>query len=274
MTNPIELNVLKKSVKYATLGLKKMHRRLNRSSISLIKPSLKKYIFCKYSVHRIKKFKNIHEGQQCFIIGTGPSLNKTNLSLLEDKIVMGVNTLYNGLPKFGINCKYYCVSDVVVWKNHYRKILDLDTVLFLSGEAGEDYIAKRTYYSNYRKDRIYVIKRKDDSQYLTSISKDITQGAYWGGTVIIDVCLQLAYYMGFKNIYLLGCDCDYSGIHRFDGTMTDELRGPGASGEWEGIFKSYKICKRTFEEAGRRIVNCTVGGKLEVFEREKLEDVI
>jgi len=222
----------------------------------------------------LKEFKNIHDGQRCFIIGTGPSLNKTNLSLLKDEIVIGVNTLYNGLSKFGINCKYYCVSDVVVWRNHYRKILDLDTVLFLSGEAGEDYIANRAYYSNYRKDRIYVIKRKDDSQYLTSISKDITQGAYWGGTVIIDVCLQLAYYMGFKDNYLLGCDCDYSGIHRFDGAMTDELRGPGVMGEWEGIFKSYEVCKKTFEEANRKIVNCTVGGKLELFEREKLEDVI
>lgn len=222
----------------------------------------------------LKEFKDIHKGQRCFIIGTGPSLNKTNLSLLKDEIVIGVNTLYNGLSKFGINCKYYCVSDVVVWRNHYRKILDLDAVLFLSGEAGEDYIAKRAYYSNYRKDRIYVIKRKDDSQYLTSISKNITQGAYWGGTVIIDVCLQLTYYMGFKNNYLLGCDCDYSGMHRFDGAMTDELRGPGVMGEWEGIFKSYEICKRTFEDAGHKIVNCTVGGKLEVFEREKLEDVI
>ncbi len=222
----------------------------------------------------LKQFKNIHYGQRCFIIGTGPSLNKTNLSLIKDEIVIGVNTLYNGLSKFGINCKYYCVSDVVVWRNHYRNILDLDTVLFLSGEAGEDYIAKRAYYSNYRKNKIYVIKRKDEINYLTFISKDITQGAYWGGTVIIDVCLHLTYYMGFKNNYLLGCDCDYSGMHRFDGAMTDELRGPGVMGEWEGIFKSYEVCKKTFEDAGCRIVNCTVGGKLEVFERENLEDLI
>lgn len=222
----------------------------------------------------LRAFRDIHNGQRCFILGTGPSLNKTNLGLLKDEIVIGVNTFYRGMSQFGISCMYYCVSDVTVWRNHYREILDLDTILFLSGEAGEDYVRHHSHYSTYRRDRIHAIQRKDDSRYLAHISEDITQGMYWGGTVIIDACLQIAYYMGFKNTYLLGCDCDYSGLHHFDGTTTDELNGPGVKGEWDGIFRSYEVCRTAFERAGRRIVNCTVGGKLEVFDRERLEDVL
>ena len=76
--------------------------------------------------------------------------------------------------------------------------------------------------------------------------------------------------MGFKEVYFLGCDSDYSGLHRFDGSTTDNPRGR----EWEDIFNAYKICKRVHEEDGRKIINATVGGKLEVFKRMKLEELI
>ena len=31
----------------------------------------------------------------------------------------------------------------------------------------------------------------------------------WGRTVILDFCVPVAQYMGFSEIYLIGCDCDY-----------------------------------------------------------------
>ena len=61
---------------------------------------------------RVKRFKDIHKGERCFIIGTGPSLNLINFNLIKDEIIFGVNTPHTGLPKFGITCDYYAVSDV------------------------------------------------------------------------------------------------------------------------------------------------------------------
>jgi len=109
-----------------------------------------------------------------------------------------------------------------------------------------------------------------------NFSKDIVMGHYERISVIIDLCLQIAYYMGFKEVYLLGCDCDYTGLQRWDGLMTENKGGyglPDGAGEWEVVFKAYQKCKDVFEEDGRKIYNSTVGGKLEVFERRKLEDV-
>ena len=63
---------------------------------------------------RVKRFKDVHKGERCFIIGTGPSLNVTNFDFIKDEIIFGVNTLYTGLLKFGITCDYYAVSDVDV----------------------------------------------------------------------------------------------------------------------------------------------------------------
>ena len=223
---------------------------------------------------RLRRFNNAHEGERCFIIGTGPSLNDTNVSLLRNETTFGVNTLYTGLDRFRISWNYYCVSDKVVWRRHWRDILELDTKLFLSDAAADETLRHIAHYREHLGQPVYFVRRRNHTGYLSEISKDIAKGMYWGGTVIIDACLQIAYYMGFKDVYLLGCDCDYSGMHRFDGSTTEELNGPGVRGEWEDIFEAYRVCGRAFEERGGTIVNCTVGGKLEVFDRMRLEDVL
>jgi len=193
--------------------------------------------------------------------------------LLEGETVFGVNTLYRGFHNFGLNCKYYAVSDELVWKNHYRNILNLDSILFLTSHCGEEYLFNHDFYQQYCKSEPYVIKDLGPVWEAREIKFDVSKGCYWGYTIIIDFCLQMAYYMGFKTVYLLGCDCDYSGLHRFDGLKTECLGG-GAIGEWSKVFTSYEICKKIYEENGREIINCTVGGKLEIFPRAKLEEII
>ena len=85
--------------------------------------------------------------------------------------------------------------------------------------------------------------------------------------------------MGFNEVYLLGCDCDYSKTHHFHGKdysyMDDQVKQSLAlDSRNEEMFQSYRIIKNAFEKDGRKIYNATVGGKLEVFVRKKLEDVI
>lgn len=235
--------------------------------------NIRQYLFYRANSEPIKKFKDIHKGERCFIIGTGPSLNKTNLSLIKDEIVFGVNTLYRGLDSFGFSCEYYAVSDIDVWKTHFKSILQLDTTLFLSDATGKEYLSNKGLYRKFQKREPIIIRQLGAMWVSRSFSKDLSKGAYNGDTIIIDVCLQAAYYMGFKKAYLLGCDSDYSGIHRFDGSTTDNLVGGGVSGDWSKVFESYAICKKAYEEDSREIINATVGGKLEIFRRERLEDV-
>lgn len=252
-----------------------------RKIYSTLKPSsLKKIINYLYLLHQfrrykpqIEKFKNIHKNERCFIIGTGPSLNKTNFNLIKKEILFGVNTLYRGYKKFGIKCQYYACSDKNVLKNNFKDILRIDTTLFLSSGAAKEYLVKKNLYKKMQKREPILLQEKVPIVSANKFPKDITKGVYWGGTVIIDICLPVAYYMGFSKVYLLGCDCDYSGVHRFDGSKTDTM-GMGASGEWEPIFTGYRICKKAFEEDNREIINVTVGGKLEIFKRQKLEQII
>lgn len=253
-----------------------------RKVFSILRPSLIKRrindIYLSYQFNRyksqIERFKNIHKGERCFVIGTGPSLNKMNFDLIKNEILFGVNTLYRGYKKFGINCRYYGVSDEVVWDNIDKEILALDTVLFLCNGAAEHYFRRREYLKNLQKREPLLMMQRGFMWKENKFSKDITQGIYNGDTVVIDTSLQVAYYMGFKKVYLLGCDCDYSGMHRFDGSKTDKLAGGGVSGNWAPVFKSYEICKKVFEDSGREIINATVGGKLEIFKRQSLEEIV
>lgn len=222
---------------------------------------------------RLLGLKDKHKGQRCFVIGTGPSLNRTDLSFLKDEILFGVNTLYSGLSKFNIKCNYWAVTDIAVWEEHFKDILGLDNILLLSGSAAKDYLTKKHYFQQFQKNEPITIRHLGLMWIDNCFCKDLIYGAYNGDTVIIDICIQAAYYMGFEKVYLLGCDSDYSGWHRFDRPKSENKTTPAIEGDFSRIFKSYEICKKAFEDNDREIINATVGGKLEIFKRKRLERI-
>ena len=95
-----------------------------------------------------------------------------------------------------------------------------------------------------------------------------TRGVYVGGG-IIPVMIQISFYLGFKNMYLLGCDCGSEGkkSHHF----YKSNRKP--RDDYSEIFDVYEMCKYALYLGNRRIYNSTVGGNLEVFKRKRLEDI-
>ena len=122
----------------------------------------------------------------------------------------------------------------------------------------------------------YIVKYLGSSKIFDSVSKDISKGTYSGSTVVLHA-IQIAYYMGFSEIYLVGCDTDYSGIHHFDGSTCADIgdpNGANANCNYDETLYSYKLCKYHLEDGKCRIYNSTVGGKLEIFQRKKLEDVV
>lgn len=224
----------------------------------------------------ILKFFNIHKGQRCFIIATGPSLQKTNVKLLKDEIIFGVNTLFKGLPKLGIKCNYYCVSDPDMFNLYHKDILGLGTTLFLGSLAGKIYLSKKEEFRKYQKNEPILIRSLGRLLYLGWKKKDITVGTYSCHLIPAAMCLPIAYYMGFKEVYLIGCDCDYLGKkHHFNGEnySFQSIASQKSQRYWSETFKEFEILKNCFENDEREIYNATVGGKLEVFERKTMEEI-
>jgi len=229
-------------------------------------------------VDGIKKLKDIHKGERCFLIGTGPSLNKTDFSLIQDEVLFGVNRLYEGFDRFNIRCRYMALGDEQLFDDIYRHFLSLDSHLFICSKAGRHFLKKEGYYKSFIKSDFDVIRSLGHLQ--PGYSLDISKGI-GGSATIITESLQIIMYMGFKEVYLLGCDCDYSGVHQFHGGKNKHVEKDEKVDSYVSsmkpiyqMFDAYKIIKKQFENNNRHIYNSTVGGKLEVFERKSLEEII
>ena len=113
-------------------------------------------------------------------------------------------------------------------------------------------------------------------------STDASKRIYCGQSVTI-INLQLAYHLGFSKIYLVGMDFSYNipDSAKVNGLEIESTEDDvnhfhpdyfGAGKKWhdpqlDKVLLSYKQSKLMFEAAGRKIVNATKGGNLNIFER-------
>jgi len=217
----------------------------------------------------ILSLKDKFVGERIFIIGTGPSLLDVDFDPIRNETLFGTNRLFLGYEKFNINCQFYAVSDPNL--EYLNNILSLDTCLFLGHGALDNYI-KNTVLENIRIEKqpllLPLIGWMWENK--NNFSKDLTIGTFNGWTIICDIPLQAAYYMGFKEVYLLGCDWDFTKRSHFYDTKTNTNHPLF----YERSLKSYKNCKKVFEEDNRKIINVTQNSKLSVFEHKNLKDII
>src|SRR5699024_2762355 len=108
---------------------------------------------------------------------------------------------------------------------------------------------------------------------------DGTAATFADGRSVTHTALQLAIYMGFKIIYLVGADCNYSKDNKSissesypDKRMYDPKK-VGIPPDIEYTFSAYKVARKYAEKHGVKIYNATRGGMLEVFERVNLDSL-
>jgi hypothetical protein len=86
------------------------------------------------------------------------------------------------------------------------------------------------------------------------------------GYTVTYVMLQIAAFMGYKKIYLLGVDCNYKygGTNNYFGSASEPDTFPH---NISGMLQAYQSAEEYSRSHGFRIYNATRGGALEVFER-------
>lgn len=228
-------------------------------------------------MNSIEQFKDIHKNERCFIFGCGPSINDIEdkyLKLLEKEIVIGVNSSYLIRQKFDIKFKYYGTSNKVVWNT--KDILELDTNYFLIGEPAVQYISNKDHYNQIKKCNIFILN------YLTNminrdgkwLSYNLNSGVQHAYSVVPEIAIPISYYIGCKEIYLLGVDANSStnGVHFYN--QTPPKNAPSQpENYWNAINKEHRIISSFFKESDRKIYNATPGGKLEEYERKSLSEI-
>jgi hypothetical protein len=224
----------------------------------------------------LKKFKDVHKGERCFIVATGPSLRIEDVNRLQGEYTFGVNSCLT-------------MYDKTDWRASYYGIVDSNAVSIMGERLKSDEIPV-FFYSDF--DAVYdgangVAFPKDDADNMmtdtiwkklfpgkfkeTSFSDDIAKVVYTGKSVVYAM-LQIAAYMGFSEIYLIGVDCNYAQPKMYSDNVTyvdfktkwDQAR---LKKQGNQMLPQYEIARKYADAHGFKIYNATRGGQLEAFER-------
>lgn len=236
----------------------------------------------------VRRLKNAYNGKRCFIVLTGPSMTLDDLALIQNEVTISVNSIINVFDKTSFRPTFYMIQDKSVFLKLKNKLksMPLENIYIGIGNLGKkagscitiDEIevseetkrwscyhldsAKSWYHVNFEKKKL-----------IPDFSEDSNFCIYDGSTVAYSA-LQLAMYMGFREIYVLGADCDYSGSVRHIGEYDKEPVYSKAEEIQSALFKSYEVAFKHAKKKGIKLYNATRGGKLEVLPRVNLEDVI
>lgn len=250
-----------------------------RKIIASIEFKINRYLRSKsinfyYPWNKILAYKNIHKGKRCFIIGTGPSLNLQDLKLLKNEITFSMNSIILSFDKTDWRPTYYVVQDQRAYNIFKDKLLSAAKKEVFIGinhrfngiqmhKSSNDKFYKYCYYPLYL--------RPDENIYKIKFSNDCYQVVYDGTTVAYSI-LQLAMYMGFTEIYLLGIDCDYTSSKKTH--FINYIKNHNTLAAENKMLYAYALANLYAKEHNIKIFNATNGGKLEVYPRIKLEDVL
>jgi hypothetical protein len=87
------------------------------------------------SIRQLAELKDIHRGKRCFLIGNGPSLKQTDLSLLKNEFTIGTNRIYLAFPELGFSTSYYLSVNDLVSSSAPRRSKSGDAALCLLARA-------------------------------------------------------------------------------------------------------------------------------------------
>lgn len=220
---------------------------------------------------RLLAYKGIHAGERCFCIGTAPSLTLEDIELVKDEYSFSCNSIIKLYDKTKWRPTYFMMFDPLFYslfhkeirREDYKQIFynktQIPSIAFDGvGIKGSPEHLVREYMPNQ--------KKKPFLPFSTDLMKKLVIGQS-----TIHSAVALAVWMGFKEIYLLGVDCDYT-VQHAEGTEDSRLVSTNLdAAEMRQDFVDYR---GQLEKLGVKLINASRGGKLDVLPCVELEDVL
>ncbi|MBU1145304.1 MAG: DUF115 domain-containing protein [Firmicutes bacterium] len=231
--------------------------------------------FAEENRNRLAKYKDIHAGKRVFIIANGPSLKYVDFGKLKNEITIGMNRIYLMKEVNGFVPTYLvCIdkkSQTLQFTDDYDNI---DFPAFYNWDL-------RNVFKH--KNRHIFLKEKLNPKF----SKDLVKEPYGSGKTVTYACIQLAYFMGFDEVYLIGKDHTYNTDEKVGVPILSD--GNEENHFIKGYYKpnmtwdapdlkseeyAYRIAKRVFEYEKKIIKDATINGQLNVFEKVDLSTLL
>ena len=223
----------------------------------------------------IKALKGKYEGKRCFIICTGPSLTIKDLEKIQGEYTFGMNSICLLADKTTFRPTFYGCNDLGVYKklkSDIEQYCGNQIEVFVSDRIKRHGEIKREWHVFPENVAYHTYDRWFKQDFWCKFSGDCYRTVY-GMHSITHSLIQLAVYMGFKKIYLLGADCSFpkgQQIHFQDYGVPDTTIDTAR----ERNIAGYEEVKKQMNKYGFKVFNATRGGSLEVFERVNLDDLL
>ena len=174
-----------------------------------------------------KDFK-LHPQKTAFILGSSPSLIDEPLHLLNGKIVYLVNKSWKALEMGLIHkCNGIMYAGLQSWIEHIDEMKEygLDAIpkfysdLVVNSHEFKEHASERDTYYMFPKRKAVSLGHAIKGKHLPNTFED---GIGKTGSVTLDMII-ICYLLGFKQIYILGMDCDYTSAksHFYEGNTWD-----------------------------------------------------
>lgn len=225
------------------------------------------------SRRKMRSWENRYLGKKAVILCNGPSLLEVDFTSISTIFSFGlnkINLLFEDTD-FRPSCVVAVNPFVLEQNRSFFRTTDLP--LFLDSSA--------TRFIMPSNNKIFL-----HSTSYPKFAKDPCVSVYQGFTVTF-VAMQLAYYLGFQEVAIVGADHNFKAKGKGGTVVSSENEDLShfskkyfsGGDQWQlpdllGSERSYMMAREAFESDGRRIVNSTVGGKLEIFDRVPLQDFL
>lgn len=254
--------------------------KVKNSLFARTRPFVTKHFELSNDGKKLKQLKDKYKGKRCFICGNGPSLNAKDLDTLHnrDEFTFGMNRIFKIFPQTNWRPTFYICEDKVIMQNIENEVNKIDCKYkFIPTEMlwYHNFNIKNAHYFN-----MHCCSNNHSFSYNAAKQLECT------GTVTI-TCIQLAYYMGFSEVYLIGVDHNFSNMTDKDGKkiINNNVRNYFCEDYDKDVedkvvhdlyytTKSYEEAKKACDKVGFKVFNATRGGKLEVFPRANLDELL
>lgn len=265
------------TVKY----FKKQYSLLRRNKLSAKLP----FTIAWQNKQKMLELRGKYKGKRCFFIGLGPSLRISDLEKITNEVTFAVNNIFSLYEKTHWRPTFYLNQETIAQNSDYiynasrknYKLCDPSISFFPLNKHSKDIY-------KYVKNAIFLPIVNDWTMYyggsveLDTFSEDCASEIH-GAFVSMYSCLQIAAYLGFEEVILIGCDGKYTleNPHCYKRNELDDkiiINEKSAAVHTAGINKGFVAMKKAADRLGIRIYNATRGGFLEVFPRIKFDDVV
>lgn len=223
----------------------------------------------KTKYEELATLKGKYAGKRCFIVATGPSLTVQDLDKLfmEHEFCFSVNSIVTVFTETKWRPDIYALQDFHAYEKFKKEILDYQGIKIF-GSVVQPYCSEKgvIYFPQCWLNHYGIEDKMKNISKLKYKFSDCAPGIVYDGFSITYSVIQIAVFLGFKDIYLLGLDCNYATDHPyFNKSSVREKNEKHNSTDL--MICAFEEAKRFCESKGIHIYNATRGGKLEVFPR-------